>query len=190
MDSLSETLNPLIRLDIKKGKSELARIYGKQCMFEQAHIAERIEAMGGIRTYKKFLTQMKFKGKKISKRLTYHHLRHRSEGGDVSVENGALIEETPHQYLHSLSRDEEEIINNMLREYKINFAIMQGNGEILDSGSLVPDFSDCITIPVYDNIPNQVQKRRRLKNPTRAMKKKELNDLIREYEEDEDEFER
>lgn len=139
----------------------------------------------GIRTYKKFTTEMKFKGRKISKRLTYHHLRHRSEGGDVSIENGALIEETPHQYLHSLPRDQEEIINNMLREYKINFAIMQGNGEILDSGSLTPDFSDCITIPVYDNIPNQVQKRNRLKNPTRAMKKRDLEEQIREYEEDE-----
>lgn len=30
----------------KQGKSDLARIYGKACMFERAHIAERIEAMG------------------------------------------------------------------------------------------------------------------------------------------------
>lgn len=101
---------------------------------------------------------------------------------------GALIAETPHQYLHSLPREQEEIINNMLREYKLNFVIMQGNGEILDSGTITPDFSDCITIPVYDITSNQMKKRQRLKNPTRAMKKRETEEFIQEYQ-DEEEFE-
>ena len=51
-------------------------------------LQKELKQWDGIRTYKKFTTEMKFKGRKISKRLTYHHLRHRSEGGDVSIENG------------------------------------------------------------------------------------------------------
>lgn len=63
----------------KTAKNELIKIYGEHCMFEKARIAERIEAMGGIRTYKSYVAEKRFKGKKISKQLTYHHLKHKSE---------------------------------------------------------------------------------------------------------------
>ena len=52
-----------------------------------------------------------------------HHLRHRSENGATSIENGANVAEVAHQYMHSLPRDQEEIINNMLRQWKRDFRI-------------------------------------------------------------------
>ena len=48
-----------------------------------------------------------------------------------------------------------------------------------------PDFTDVITIPVYDN---REKKNKRIKNPTRAEKKRQTQKLIEEYEEEE--FER
>lgn len=175
----------------QKIKRKLKSMYGNGCFFDRAHIAERIEAMGGIKTFKVFVEERRFKGKAISYQLTVHHLRHRSEGGETTVENCANIAEIAHQYTHSLDREDEEIVNNMLREFKVNFVMMQGNGEILDSGSFEPEpASEYIVIPVYNNTPEQNEERKRkakakrLKNPTRAMKKQELKELIEEAEEE------
>lgn len=63
---------------------------------------------------------------------------------------------------------------------------MQGNGQILDSGEFVPDFSDCIVIPVYDT---KKKKYMETKYPSRAKKKRETQQLIDEEEYDDD-FER
>lgn len=173
----------------QKIKRKLKSMYGNGCFFDRAHIAERIEAMGGIKTFKVFVEERRFKGKAISYQLTVHHLRHRNEGGETTVENCANIAEIAHQYTHSLDREDEEIVNNMLREFKVNFVMMQGNGEILDSGSFKPEpASEYIVIPVYNNTPEQNEERKRkakvkrLKNPTRAMKKQELRRLIEEEE--------
>ena len=188
----------------RSAKKELERIYGKGCFFERAHIAEKIEAMGGIRTFKIFVQEKKFKGKPISHQITYHHLKHRSEGGKATVENGANVEEAAHQYLHSLPRDQEEVINNMLREFKLNCVMMTGDGQIQEAKSISFDFGkDVLVIPLYDNderhnpeIARQQAKERRKtseykkqkkyerhKNPTRAMKKRELQQMIEEEDE-------
>lgn len=63
-------------------RHKLEKIYGKGCMFQKAHIAELIEKMGGIKTYKKYVTQTKYtrrKVKRYEKELHYHHLVHKAE---------------------------------------------------------------------------------------------------------------
>ena len=65
----------------------------------------------------------------------------------------------------------------MLREFKINYLEMNGNMEIIQSGSFeITENNDFIKIPVYDI--NQKEKRKRLKNPTRAMKKRQMRKEI------------
>lgn len=64
----------------KNARRKLEQVYGKGCFFTRAEIAKRIEAMGGIRTYKTFIKEKHYRGQKISHQITYHHLRHRSEG--------------------------------------------------------------------------------------------------------------
>ena len=64
---------------------------------------------------------------------------------------------------------------------------MQGNGQILQSGSFTPDFSECYTIPVYDT---KKKKYMQHKHPSRAMKKRETQALIEESELDDDYFEK
>lgn len=190
----------------RSARKELERIYGKGCFFNKARVAEQIEAMGGIKTFKVFIQEKRFKGKPISHQITYHHLKHKSEGGKATVENGANVEEVAHQYLHSLPRDQEEVINNMLREFKLNCVMMTGNGQVQEAQSISFDFGeDVLIIPLYDNdekhnpevARQQAEERERakhtkeykkkkkyerLQNPTRAMKKRELQRMIEEEE--------
>ena len=102
-------------------REELEREYGQGCMFEKANIEEKIEQKRTIKTYKKFIEERRYTGKLIKlykSQMNLHHLKHRSEGGETTVENGAVISSLAHMYLHSLPRKDEEFINNELREYK------------------------------------------------------------------------
>ncbi len=184
----------------KKMKEKLIQTYGGGCFFDRARVAERIERMGGIRTFKSFVTEKKFKGKSISYQLTVHHLVHRSAGGRTEEQNCANVSEIAHQYIHSLPFQQEQIVNDMLREFKMNCVTMKGDGTTLDASSITLDFEglrqapphEVITIPVYDN-ENKKEKNRSAKlekhrNPTRAMKKRELQELIREEEDYEIDF--
>lgn len=180
-------------------RQELERRCGKGCFFDRAHCAERIEAMGGIKTFRLFLEKKKYFGKKLSKQLTYHHLRHKSEGGKATVENGAVIEEIAHQYMHSLPRDQEEVINDMLREFKLSYGILSTEG-IYDTGIQELDFDikeeDALVIQTYNHTKEEYlqwmkeeaerkkrEKYKRLKNPSRAMKKRQMQKIIEEEEE-------
>lgn len=184
----------------KNARRRLEQIYGKGCFFTRAEIAKRIEDMGGIRTYKTFIKEKHYKGHKISHQITYHHLRHRSEGGDTSVENGANVEEIAHQYMHSLPREHEEIINNMLREFKVNCITMQGNGKPEAAAVFqIEENTDFMEIPLYDmeTLPEyhkkayrqkkrykdtKSMKYRKAKNPSREEVKRRTQKEIEDYE--------
>ena len=105
----------------RKIREALERIYGEGCMFQKARIERRIEQLGGIKTYKQFKEEHRYTLKKIKAFegvMTLHHLKHLSEKGETTIENGAVINSLAHTYLHSLPREDEEKINDMLREYK------------------------------------------------------------------------
>ncbi len=174
----------------KSARLALERIYGKGCMFQKAYIAKKIEQIGGIKTYKKFVEEKHYKLRKIrilERTMTYHHLKHKSDGGSATVYNGAVVSELAHQYIHSLSRDEEEIINNMLRQYKYEYELRGGLMLPTESGLEVQqpfvvdlgfDFGeDYITIPVYDNTKEDMQKRQKF---NRAKIKQETRQQIDE----------
>ena len=74
-------------------RERLEKIYGKGCMFQKALIAERIEAIGGIKTYKEYIKEHRYTLKKIKKlesTMTLHHIKHRADGGPTSERNGAV----------------------------------------------------------------------------------------------------
>lgn len=149
----------------KSMRIQLEQIYGKECMFKKANIEEQVKRLGiKIKGYKVFVGEQRYKGKKLKRletTLTYHHLQHQSEGGDTTIENGAVINEMAHRYIHSLPRDQEEIINDMLRTYKKGIEIR--GGILVPTGSSLEiiqplqvelnfdiDTEDCIIIPAYD----------------------------------------
>lgn len=169
--------------DNTKGRQQLERIYGKGCMFKKAHIEEQIEALRTIKTYKVFLKETKYTGKKIRQlegNMTYHHLRHRSEGGKTNIENGSIINEMAHRYMHSLPRAEEEVINDMIRQFKMSGGILVPNDKGIQVQQPIQidldfDMSDCITIPVYDTTKEEYEKRKKF---NRAKVKRETKQLI------------
>lgn len=158
----------------KTARQILEMIYGKGCMFQKARIASRIEAIRGIKTYKKYVEETRYKPKMIKKlesTMTYHHLRHKFNGGRTDERNGAVVNELAHRYLHSLPREQEEIINNMLREYKMSIGglIVDDDGVKLED-RIELEFSlsdDCIEIPLKDK--KRKFERSKVKQDTRRM---------------------
>ena len=151
----------------KGARKELERLYGKGCMFNKARIAEQIEARGGIRTYREFKEHVKFKKSKIiqmERTMTFHHLRHKSQNGRSEAENGAIVNSLAHQYLHSLPRDQEEVINDMLRDYKkgikINIVRLTTESTTPVATIELPEVieDDCIEIPVEPMSEEELEK--------------------------------
>lgn len=160
---------------MKKNKSvreELERLYGKGCMFKKAKVEEKIESIKTIKTYKKFIEEKKYTGKIIKiyeRQMNLHHLKHKFEGGETSVKNGVVINTLAHRYIHSLPREQEEFINDILREYKRQ----------VDECNVV--FVDDLDVP-FTVTPVEFYVDERGKY-SRAKKKQEDMKLIREYEE-------
>lgn len=151
-----------------KARKKLEKIYGKGCFMERA----------GIRKITGF--------KKDAYIMTYHHMRHVSEGGKATVENGANLALENHEFLHSLPREEEEKINNEIRRWKANFILMN-NGKVENSASLeFPDLTNdknCIIIKLeettkaqYEELQRQKQQRKQQFN--RSKIKRETQQMI------------
>ena len=151
-----------------KARKKLEKIYGKGCFMERA----------GIRKITGF--------KKDAYTMTYHHMRHVSEGGKATVENGANLALENHEFLHSLPREEEEKINNEIRRWKANFILMN-NGKVENRASLeFPDLTNeenCIIIKLeettkaqYEELQRQKQQRKQQFN--RSKIKRETQQMI------------
>ena len=151
----------------KNARERLEKIYGKHCMM---HEGLKIQITG----YSKKNT--KLKGKSIREQLTYHHLIPRRKNGPTTDENGAILCRECHNYLESLEEKEREKINNELRQFKMNYVFMKGiefsdNG-FVDLFNFDFDKEDCIEIPLEKNNARY----------NRSKAKKELRQLIKEYE--------
>jgi len=91
----------------KVARKKLEKLYGAECFIDKLHLRKEPK-----RKYKS-------KGQmQRMKQLTFHHIVMKKDGGKTTVENGALLSSLAHMYIHSLPRNQEEFINNLLREYK------------------------------------------------------------------------
>ena len=168
----------------RKVRLELARIYGNGCFFLRSGVEDYIEKLGTIRTYKKYKAGLKFKSKKMKiyeDILTLHHLVHRSEGGAASVDNGAIINAIAHQYLHSLPRSQEEIINDYIREWKKQ--MIKQNGKevkvVLSDNIDIPFDIQAAELSIDKNNNLTLE---RLRQKERRKEKIEMKKLKKEYE--------
>lgn len=159
-----------------KARKKLEKIYGKGCFMERA----------GIRKITGF--------KKDAYIMTYHHMRHVSEGGKATVENGANLALENHEFLHSLPREEEEKINNEIRRWKANFILMN-NGKVENRASLeFPDLTNdenCIIIKLEETTKEQFeelqkQKENKRQKFNRSKTKRETKKLINEIIDEEE----
>ena len=99
----------------RRKKDELIKIYGPKCFIEELGLRKPAE----IEKERK-----KYKGKKqlkIMDELTYHHIIERCKGGPTTLENGAILRNINHQWFNRQSKERQDEINEMFREYKKNF---------------------------------------------------------------------
>ena len=148
----------------KSVRQELEKIYGKKCFVHD--VPEIKRQISGYKTFKG-----RYKTNKISNKLTYHHLKPKSEGGKNTIENGAVICADCHSKLEKLKPAEREQINNMIREYKLS--VINFSTEGIENAIEIP-----MRIKDYDVIKLESNKqiRQRLKKEL----KKELEELENE----------
>ena len=134
----------------KSVRKELERIYGKKCFIHDVpEIKRKIE---GYKTLKG-----RYKGKKIEHKLTYHHLKSKKNGGKSTIENGALLCRDCHNKLEKLKPIEREIINNMIRQYKLS--VMTFTTEGIEQAIEIPGITEYEVI----KLETSKQRRQRLK---------------------------
>ena len=152
-------------------------------MFQKALIAERIEAIGGIKTYKEYIEEHRYSFKKVKKlesTMTLHHIKHRADGGATSERNGAVVSALGQGYLHSLPKEHEEIVNGMLRDYKAG--IDSGRYERVDV-ELVEDLDTGLEINFAElSAEDDRIVIDRPKKYNRALVKREMRRIIEEEE--------
>ena len=94
-----------------------------------------------------------------------HHLIPRSKNGPTTVENGACVYRSCHDWLEQLSQQEREKVNDELRAYKkrldnIQIATVQmQNGKVVKSELLIPEErEEPVYILAYDISEEEWQK--------------------------------
>ena len=159
----------------RKIRIALARIFGEGCMFKKSHAEQYIEKLGNIKTYRIYKREKHYTPKQVRQLeawLTLHHLKHRAEGGATTIENGAIINELAHRYMHSLPRSQEEIINDYLREWK------KAHYEKFEI-ELVEDLEEKIELDIAEI---EVEENRlKVKKYNRAKEKEKLKEQIKNY---------
>lgn len=169
----------------KTKRLQLEQIYGEGSMFQKSKAEEYIATLPKIKGYKKFIHEKHFTSKEIKKlvrRMNYHHLHHKADGGKTDLENGAVVNELEHRYIHSLPRNQEEIINNHIRKWKADFITLSSQG-VADHQEIDIDLNtDYIEIPTYDYKPKKVNK----KQYEEKQRKKETKEFLRLKKELED----
>lgn len=92
----------------KEAKQRLIELYGAECFIEKLRLREETEP----RRYKS-------KGQyKRMKQLTYHHIQERSNGGQATVENGALLSTENHEWFNRQSKEAQRQMNELFQRYK------------------------------------------------------------------------
>ena len=113
--------------------------------------------------------------------------------GKTNLENGAVVNELAHRYIHSLDRKEEELANDMMREWKRD----KDNGFEPFTAEDVEKFEECnveladeeqIEFPLeLDVMTIQVDKNgikvkgKKKKKYNRAKQKRKTNRIIKRY---------
>lgn len=166
--------------DNKAKREELERIYGKGSMFQKARTEEYIETLPRIKGIQQYIREKHYSGKvlkQLRKQMQFHHMQHKSEGGKTTLENGAVVDAVEHPYMHSLPREYEEIINNHIRQWKVDFLTFTTDRVIEhEEVTQEPEF---IEIPVYEYHKFTKKQLRRMR---RRQEKRELREKIKELE--------
>lgn len=159
----------------REGRKLLEERYGKGCFMERAGIR--------IITPEQEKELRKIKGyKKLNRNISYHHIREKSKGGKVSIENGANLAVYNHEWLHQQEPDVIEAIDRRLQDFKLSIDVfnikIKNKLEVENSSSINSKNNETISIPLYDNTSEDIQKINKKFN--RAKEKQITKKLIEE----------
>ena len=136
----------------KEAKQRLIELYGAECFIEKLRLRKDTEP----RRYKS-------KGqRKRMKQLTYHHIQERSNGGQATVENGALLSTENHEWFNRQSKEVQKQMNELFQRYKNS---VECSVEFVDN--LETDFSIASVIIV----PAELEKKYNRAKEKRAWRK-------------------
>lgn len=145
----------------KSVREELEKLYGKECFIEKLHLRKDTEP-------RKYTSKGQMEK---MKRLTYHHILEKRNGGKATIENGALLSAENHSWFHKQSEHKQGYMNAIFQEYKRQ----------VDECKVV--FVDDLHVPYEIKATDFYIENKKQEKYNRAKKKQEDEKLIREYEE-------
>lgn len=92
----------------KKAREELERRYGAECFIEKLHLRKDDKP-------RKYTSKGQYKR---MKQLSYHHIKMKKDGGETTVENGAIISNENHIWFHNQSPQLQGYMNAIFQEFK------------------------------------------------------------------------
>lgn len=92
----------------KTAREKLIELYGPECFIDKLHL--RVDTTPRHYTSKKQMKKMK--------KLTYHHILEKRNGGKATVENGALLSMENHIWFNKQNPKLQAELNKKFQEYK------------------------------------------------------------------------
>jgi hypothetical protein len=126
-------------------KRKLVQLFGKECFIDKLQLREETKNYTGKNQKKKM------------KQLTYHHIVEKKDGGQATVENGAVLSEENHIWFNKQSKVKQNEINNKFQEYKISCLLgkLEKKGLVIEQYEEIEKNEEFIEIPLEKNIKEE-----------------------------------
>ena len=126
-------------------KRRLVQLFGKECFIDKLQLREETKNYTGKNQKKKM------------KQLTYHHIIEKQNGGQATVENGAVLSEENHIWFNKQSKVKQNEINNKFQEYKISCLLgkLEKKGLVIEQYEEIEKNEEFIEIPLEKNIKEE-----------------------------------
>lgn len=106
----------------KKTREEMIALFGEECWIEKLNLKPR----SIIGEY----TGKSIQKAKEEKRIVYHHIIMKKDGGKSTIANGALISEENHAWFHKQKQWRQDAMNEYFQQYKINCILANFDDEM------------------------------------------------------------
>lgn len=127
----------------KKAKEMLIKRYGNECFIEKLKLRQD---KGRVYKSKKIKEKMQ--------QLTYHHILEKKNGGQATVENGALLSAENHAWFHKQSQQSQAKMNGIFQEYKrqvdLGVAVLVPQIGVIQKQKLDISMQSCMEIEIKD----------------------------------------
>lgn len=126
-------------------KRKLVQLFGKECFIDKLQLREETKSYIGKNQKQKM------------KQLTYHHIVEKKDGGQATVENGAVLSEENHIWFNKQSKVKQNEINNKFQEYKISCLLgkLEKKGLVIEQYEEIEKNEEFIEIPLEKNIKEE-----------------------------------